>query len=228
MTRNNSFRGKSHSEQSKKRIGEKNQGRKWSDDARKRISESRKGSKNSFFGKIHSQETRALIGLKSSERNKGLNNPFYGKKHDDESRKKMSESRAYGIANGTIVNTNGFGRKAWYISTKSGESFYADSALEMFYMKLLDTNPTVISWTKRHGIRIYYRDSEEKLRYFVPDFRVETEQGVTIEEVKGFDERSKFKLDALRSFCSKNNLKFRWIEQTELEQLGYRKFLRGV
>ena len=84
----NTFYGKRHSEETKKRIGIKS-------------SQRMKGSNNPNYGRVFSAEERRKIGLASSQRNKGSNNPMYGtsrpspmlgKKHTEESKNKMKEA----------------------------------------------------------------------------------------------------------------------------------------
>ena len=96
---NNSFYGKTHSEETRHIISEKNKGRerseehrqkhakalrgrKYTEEHRRKISESRKGKKLS-------EETRRKI----SESNRGKNHPFFGKTLSDEHRRNASEAR---------------------------------------------------------------------------------------------------------------------------------------
>ena len=51
-------KGKTLSEEHKRKIGEAAKRRKFSDEARRRISEARKGRKNPFYGKTHSEKTK--------------------------------------------------------------------------------------------------------------------------------------------------------------------------
>ena len=118
------FKGKKHSEESKKRIsdfakGRKNRlgaklsdetkekiriartGQKMSDQTREKMSQTRKGkkltysiagTKNPFFGKKHSEETKTKISEKKSE----TNHPFFGKK--DSEQVKANKSNAAKLA----------------------------------------------------------------------------------------------------------------------------------
>ena len=68
--------------------GEGSSGATRSEETRKKMSERQKGEKNSYYGKSPSEETRK----KMSESHKGEKNPNYGKSRSEETRKKMSES----------------------------------------------------------------------------------------------------------------------------------------
>ena len=71
--------------------GEGLNGWKASNETKQKMSENRKGKKNSFYGKKHSEETRKKLSIINKERNNnGKNNSFYGKKHSLESRKIIS------------------------------------------------------------------------------------------------------------------------------------------
>lgn len=73
--------GKSHSEETKKKIGDVNRGRIPSIETRKKLSDVKKG-------KHHSEETKKKIG----DANTGVNNPNFGKPLSEETRKKISLS----------------------------------------------------------------------------------------------------------------------------------------
>ncbi len=138
----------------------------------------------------------------------------------------MSNSRALGIANGSIPNTNGFGTKSWYVSTKTNEKIFCDSLLERFRFIMLDNDPNVKTWTKQHQLKIEYEFNDEIHRY-VPDLYVTlTSDEILIEEIKGYDKRSELKEKALEKYCLENKIRYRWITQTQLETLGYREFVR--
>ena len=89
---NNHFYGKSHSQETKDKIGNLKKGK-------------YVGNKNPMFGKTHSQEARDKISeantgrvvsievrKKMSELHKGENNYFYGKRHSQETKDKISEA----------------------------------------------------------------------------------------------------------------------------------------
>jgi group I intron endonuclease len=83
--------GKKHSEETKKKIGQKSKGRIHSEERNKKISEANKinfkGSKNPMYGKKLSEKHRKKI----SEKLKGDKHPMYGKKLSEKHRKKISE-----------------------------------------------------------------------------------------------------------------------------------------
>jgi len=51
----------------------------------------RRGTKNPFFGKHHSEETKEKIRKKLRPINQGKRNPFYGKHHSEETKAKLSK-----------------------------------------------------------------------------------------------------------------------------------------
>lgn len=65
---------------------------------RNHLSESRRGENNHFYGKTHTEETKALLVLRNaqnkhirSEKAKGENNGMYGKTHTDDVKQQISE-----------------------------------------------------------------------------------------------------------------------------------------
>ena len=69
-----------HSEETRKKISDKNRGRHYSEETRKKISDAHKGKKLSAE---HKQKLR--------DANGGRNNPNYGKHHSEETKKKLSK-----------------------------------------------------------------------------------------------------------------------------------------
>ena len=87
----NHFYGKTHSKETKKKIGKASIGRLTSEETRKKISEKTKGENNPMHG-IHlefSQKRKKAI----SEKTKGKGNPMYGKKHSEATKRKISETK---------------------------------------------------------------------------------------------------------------------------------------
>ena len=79
------------------------------------------------------------------------------------------------------INSNRW-KTGYYTSTITGKKEWYDSSLELSRMKHYDS--LGIKWTKKHGIRIPYINSEGTNTYYVPDFYLEDLK--TIEETKGW------------------------------------------
>lgn len=78
------------------RLREAFRGRTHSNETKKKISESQMGSKNSFYGKTHTEEARRKI----SESVSGEKNGMYGETHSDDVKKKISELKKISHARG--------------------------------------------------------------------------------------------------------------------------------
>ncbi len=76
---NNSFYGKKHSEESKRKMGG--------------AVVDYSGEKNPFYGKKHSQESIDSMKDKLSEIFSGESNPFFGKTHTDEAKEKIKNKQ---------------------------------------------------------------------------------------------------------------------------------------
>ena len=74
-------KGKHHSEETKRKIGEGNKGKHLSEEAKRRMS-------TSHIGKYHTEETKRKI----SESHKGIKNSFFGKHHTEETKRKLSKT----------------------------------------------------------------------------------------------------------------------------------------
>lgn len=74
---NNPFYGKTHSEETKKKMRE-----------------AKKGERNPFYGKSLSKEHRKKISEANKVKMTGEKNPMYGRKHSEETKKKMREAWA--------------------------------------------------------------------------------------------------------------------------------------
>jgi len=211
-----------------------NVGRKKPEEIKKYLSEINKGENNKFFGKHHSDETRRKMSsshtidnsLKATmkerlsdeefkiywdkycSKHSGSNNSFFGKTHTKEMREHLSYTRANLIANGKIdIKPSHYGLKGYYTSKKSGEIFRFDSFCEYLRMIILDADNNVISWTKRHHIRIKY-ELDDVIKNYIPDFLIIRSDGrEVIEEVKGYENHKKkmAKFSALKKYCIDNN-----------------------
>ena len=93
-----------------------------------------------------------------------------------------------------------------------------DSLLERDYMIELEQDPTIKSWTKKHGIKIPYNFLGLFTRNYLPDFLVECSDGSKeIHEGKGlpllFWDSTKAKRDAAQKWCKKQGMKYKVITQ---------------
>jgi len=181
------------------------------------------GENNPFFGKTHSQKSRSTMGRDMN----GENNPFFGKTHSVDSRESMSSSRAEGISNGTIQVR--YHNTGIHLSLKTNIEERYDSKLELFRMIQLDLDPSVISWTKIHNIKIAYNNKEIS-RHYIPDFKIIYDDKIVIEEVKGWEEGEKtnLKQEALLNYCKENNFTYRWIFQDDIIFKEYKQWLKII
>lgn len=220
-----------------------NLGRKRTEEWKGKISKKFSGIGNPFYGKQHTEENckkckqsgarmleikKEELGIEYDEwytryckkislSSSGIKNHFYGKHHSDKTKAIQSSIKCDKIASGELVLRNfNRGIKGWYHSIKMNEDFYYDSFWELLKMKLLDNNSHIISWTKKHGIKIPYKN-----KYYVPDFLITYKDRKVIEEVKGF-ENAKKKLDkfnALVNYCIENGFQYKITEYEELNKI---------
>lgn len=184
-------------------IGNKNQPQKHSDETKLKISKANKGRKHS----IESRRNNALaqIGKKLSEKHKKkISDTMKGRTYSYEHCKNISIGQIKGITNGSIkINHRGYG--GTHISTITDKIEQYDSSYELERMKFLDSEQTVLWWTKKHGIRISYFLSNGSSHHYVPDFLVETSERIfVLEEVKGYvrnEEKFEAKCKAAYKFC---------------------------
>jgi hypothetical protein len=83
----NSFYGKKHTEESLKKMREKQSGKKLSEETKQKIKESTTGEKNGFYGKKHTKEVKDKI--KEHHKN-NQNYAFHGKTHTEKRNKQLS------------------------------------------------------------------------------------------------------------------------------------------
>lgn len=88
-------------------------------------------------------------------------------------------------ANGKQNSHLGKFKKGTYQSKKTGAIELYDSSYELKRMQELDLDPNVLSWTKKHGIRIPYTFNG-CIMHYVPDFLIVCTNEILLEEVKGF------------------------------------------
>lgn len=183
-----------------------------------------KGEKNSFYGKTHTTEAKSKMGRNQ----KGENNAFFGKTHSKESREKMSNART-----NNIINNNGdyyYHNNGKYTSTKTNIVESYDSKLELFRMIQMDNDTKIVSWTKKHKIKISYKIKNDDIFHnYVPDFLVEYKNSpnLFLEEVKGHGINSDFKKEALINYCKINNLNWNWFNQYDEIFKNYKNWLRN-
>lgn len=95
-----------------------------------------------------------------------------------------------------------------------------DSALEREYMVELERDPSVKSWTKKHGIKIPYKFLGFT-RHYLPDFLVEYQDGSKeLHETKGLPlllwTSTKLKGESAEEFCKKQGWKYKKITKGSL------------
>lgn len=184
---------------------------------------SKKGSRNSQYGKDRSELMKYAKSFQKE-------NPMKGKKHSSESKKKMSKIRTEKMLTGEIIPTsNNRGKKHWYHSTKMNEDFYAESNLELYRMIQLDKDDNVKSWIKqRHGIKIPYVVDRDVHNY-IPDFFIVMNDGtIIIEETKGYvKQEDLIKKQFAEQYCKENNMTYIFTVQKEIEK-EYKKFLKEL
>ena len=84
----NKMRGRSHSEESKRKMSSKKKGHHVSKETKEKLSVAFTGEKNPMYGKHLSDEEKLNLSIKNS----GEGNPMYGKHFSDESKKSISEA----------------------------------------------------------------------------------------------------------------------------------------
>ena len=95
---------------------------------------------------------------------------------------------------------------------------YYDSSWEKEYMKELEEDDSIAKWTKNHGLRIKYFDSNNKFKTYVPDFLVENTNGVIeLVEMKGThllkNPDTKKKIEFAKKWCEARKIKYRIISK---------------
>lgn len=182
------------------------------------------GDRNSQFDKDRSE-------ILAHARSFQTKNPMKGRRHKLESKAKMSLAKSSLIANGEFnIKSNNRGIKMTHVSTKSNETFYADSALEKLRMIQLDNDKSVKTWTKRHGIKIPYSFNNQ-IKNYVPDFYIELNDGeIIIEETKGnVTNVDLIKKDYAEIYCSHRNWTYKFVTQQDMNKNGeYRAFLKSI
>ena len=101
----------------------------------------------------------------------------------------------------------------------AGQSRY-DSHLERNYMRELEAEGGIISWTKEHGIRIPYKTLGIIPRTYLPDFLVTYANGTQeLHETKGagflFWLETHAKRAAADQWCRAKNMRYKFIENSK-------------
>jgi hypothetical protein len=120
------------------------------------------------------------------------------------------------------ISRFGVGKKGIFISVKTNEKCRYDSDYERIRIEFLDSERSVSSWTKRHGIRISYEKDGKKSTY-IPDILVNKADGsVILEEIKGRIWNMKeflLKNEAANLFCRERGWRFTILFQKNLKDL---------
>lgn len=83
--------GRSHTEETKKKISESNKNKNFSKETREKISKAKSGKNHHMYGKSHTKEAKTKI----SESLSGDNHYLYGKSLNDEIKEKISKSKSH-------------------------------------------------------------------------------------------------------------------------------------
>lgn len=206
---NNPFFGKKHSEETKKRITEKNKTRNLdyiTDEYRKKISATSSGKNNNMYGKSIYD-----VWLKK-----------YGKEQAD---LKMQEFKRKQSFNNSGSKNNMYGRpsplgsgigwKGWY------KDIYFRSLREVSYMLILDSQNT--PWKPAENIVIKYINWDGKERTYRPDFIVDGSKIVEIKPLKMQKTPNiQCKTKGAIEYCDKNNLTYELTDpKIESEQIKF-------
>lgn len=233
------FQGKHHSEETKKKSGQKiskaNADRKQSKESNEKRSKSLSGKKKSeSYRKKKSEQQK---GIPLSERGHrpncmckagrgemvGKNNPFYERHHKQETISNLSEqaTRRLSLGFGKVIG--------YFYSIKNEKSIPYRSTWELLYMQILEQDDDVILYNYEK-IRVPYTDKKGNKKYTVPDFLVCYRDGTkAIVEVRPFwrieDVNTKLKMGAVNTFCNQNKYKSTWVyEFTDKENFKQVEF----
>jgi len=139
----------------------------------------------------------------------------------------MSSTRSKLIAEGAIRPVKGI--KGSHFSYKNSCEEKYDSFYELLYMRILENNSSVASWTKKHGIVIPYQFNGK--RTYIPDFLVIfSDESSSLEEIKSYEssDKLKAKIEAGRSFAKDLDIEYKIIGTKELETLSIAEFSKSI
>ena len=102
-------------------------------------------------------------------------------------------------------------KSAWSIE-------YCDSSWEYEYMKELEEDDEVDKWTKNHGLRINYFNTDNEFRTYEPDFLVQYTDGhIELVEMKGThllkNPNTEKKSEYAKKWCKAYDIKYRIISK---------------
>jgi hypothetical protein len=128
-----------------------------------------------------------------------------------------SISRAKLVSEGKINPKRNFYKQGWLLNKSNNKEEYYASSYEK--KRMLQLNELGVIWTKNHKIRIPYKDKNDNIRNYVPDFLINNK---IIEEIKPkslidseFDNNC-YKHEYAIKYCKENNLEYRIISENEL------------
>lgn len=171
-----------------------------------------RGEWRHWLGKHHTEETRKhLSEVSKGDKRAGENNGMFGRKHSEETRAKMSEKKTQAIVEGRFKPYGTQNKKGTYVSTKTGRSYFFKSSWEEAVMKWLDANEVVTTWDYE-SVRIPYRyGTENRQRWYVPDFIVtfwggESEMWEVKPKEFHLTERVMRTASAGKKYCAENDI----------------------
>ena len=169
----------------------------------KRLDVRKKISENNAMKNPENVEKVRQMALRPEERKRRSiqlknNNPA----HNLEFLQKRINTYTKRLANGEYNTKSCF--KTGYYEKKNGQKEWYDSSLELKRMEQLDQSG--VSWTKKHKIRIPYKNENGINTYYVPDFLIENN---IIEEVKGWLKgNDEMKAELGITYCKENGMKY--------------------
>lgn len=121
-----------------------------------------------------------------------------------------SKAMARRIAEGGSLGSPGSFKQGVHVSPIAGDQWF-HSSWEKARMETLDD--LGLRWTKKHGIRIPYRDVKGRTRYYIPDFLVGVGDRLLLEEVKGYKGVNfNLKTEAAKAWCEEKGMGFQVLD----------------
>lgn len=229
-----------------KGLGKSNKNKKWTDEQKANASENRKGEKNGFYGKKHSNETKIkmsenhadftgdknplIIWLNKDENNKNeykqcLIQAWDDRKKDKEYWEKLckrrSDTTSKLMMEGKLEPYGKNHKHGYFKSEKQNIEIYYRSSYEEQFLQFCEDNLEKynIVFTAAN-IRIPYKDYKNNDRYYIPDFIINDNILIEIKPKSLlYYSNNQLKIEALKTYCLTNNLKSIIITEKELENL---------